>query len=98
MFIPSVNYFEIPHSKQDVERQWRELFEEMEKRKQEEEAEERRGKEEEREGDIWGIGEEGSEEDFAEEPGNDRQMEDADAERAFLDKNKEVRVDQTDEL
>lgn len=36
MFIPSVNYFEIPQSKQDVEKQWRELFEEMEKRKQEE--------------------------------------------------------------
>ena len=39
LFIASVNYyFEIPYSKQDVEKQWRELYEELEKRKREEEA------------------------------------------------------------
>ncbi|KAI4580140.1 hypothetical protein MJT46_001508 [Ovis ammon polii x Ovis aries] len=90
----SVNYyFEIPYSKQDVEKQWRELYEEMEKRKREEEAK----KKEEREYDIWGIEEEGSE-DSAEEPGNDRQLKEDDDERAFLGENVEVHVDWKDEL
>lgn len=97
MFIASVNYFEIAHSKHDVEKQWRELSEEMVKRKQEEEAKKKREKEEEREDDIWGTEEEGNEEDFSEEPGNDRQMKEADAERAFLGKKKEVHVDRKDE-
>lgn len=87
LFIASVNYyFEIPYSKQDVEKQWRELYEEMEKRKWEEEAK----KKEEREYDIWGTEEEGSEEDSAEEPGNDRQLKEDDDERAFLGENVEV--------
>ena len=94
MFIASVNYyFEIPYSKQDVEKQWRELYEEMEKRKREEEAK----KKEEWEYDIWGIEEEGSE-DSAEEPGNDRQLKEDDDERAFLGENVEVHVDWKDEL
>lgn len=54
---------------------------------------EEKGKEKEREDDLWGTEEEGNEEDFAEEPGNDRQMEEADAERTFLGKNKEVGAD-----
>ena len=95
LFIASVNYyFEIPYSKQDVEKQWRELYEELEKRKREEEAK----KKEEREYDIWGIKEEGSEEDSAEEPGNDRQLKEDDDERAFLGENVEVHVDWKDEL
>lgn len=98
MFIASVNYFEIAHSKQDVEEQWRELFEEMEKRTQEEEAKKKRGKEEEREDDLWEIEEEGNEEDFSEELGNDRQMKEVDAERAFLGRKKKVYVDRKDEL
>lgn len=36
MFISSVNYFEILHSKQDKEKQWRELYEEMEKENRQE--------------------------------------------------------------
>ncbi|KAM5322266.1 LOW QUALITY PROTEIN: calreticulin-like [Glossophaga mutica] len=83
--------------RKEVEKQWRELFEEMVKRKQEEEAKKKREKEEEREDDIWGIEEEGNEEDFSEEPGNDRQMKEVDAERAFLGKKKEVHVDWKDE-
>lgn len=43
-FIPSVHYFEIPHSKQDMEKQWREWYEEVEKRKQEEEAKKKKRK------------------------------------------------------
>lgn len=80
-----------------METQWRELYEEMEKRKQEEEAKKTKEKEEEREDDIWGIEEEGSEEDSAETPGNDRQMKEDEAESGFLGKN-EVRVDEKDEL
>lgn len=95
MFIASVNYyFEISYSKEDVDKQWRELYEEMEKRKQEEEAK----KKEEREYDIWGTEEKGSEEDSAEESGNDRQLKEDDDERAFLGENVEVCVDQKDEL
>ncbi|KAF6109735.1 hypothetical protein HJG60_010943 [Phyllostomus discolor] len=86
----SVNYFEIAHSKQDVEKQRREPSGERVKRKQEEEAKKKREKEEKGEVDIWGIEEEGNKEDFSEEPGNDRQMKEADAERAFLGKKKEV--------
>ena len=60
----------------------------MKKKKQEWEGED----------DIWGIEEEGSEEDSAEEPGNYRQLKEDDDERAFLGKNVEVRVGQKDEL
>lgn len=67
------------------------------KKKQEEEAKKKTEKEEEREDDIWAIKEEGSEEDFAEEPGNDRQMKEDDAERAFLGKNEEILIDKKDE-
>ncbi|KAJ8779620.1 hypothetical protein J1605_012504 [Eschrichtius robustus] len=84
--------------RKDIEKQWRELYEEMEKRKQEKEAKKKKEKEEEREDDIWGIEEEGSEEDSAEEPGNYRQLKEDDDERAFLGKNVEVRVGQKDEL
>ncbi|CAM9334589.1 unnamed protein product [Rangifer tarandus platyrhynchus] len=80
-------------TRKDEEKQWRELYEEMEKRKQEEEAK----KKEEREYDIWGIEEKGSEEDSAEESGNDRQLKEDD-ERAFLGENVEVCVDRKDEL
>uniref|UniRef100_A0A8C3VXR0 Calreticulin n=1 Tax=Catagonus wagneri TaxID=51154 RepID=A0A8C3VXR0_9CETA len=81
-----------------IEKQWRELYEEMEKRKQEEEAKKKKEKEKEREDDIWGIEEEGSEEDSAEESGNNRQLKEDGAERAFLDKHVKVHNDQKDEL
>jgi calreticulin len=96
LFIPSVNYFEIPHFKQDIEKQWRELYEEMEKKKEAEEAKKRKEKEEAKKDDIWGLEEEDDEEDLDEEPGNDGQ--EGDAERAFLGKNEEIHVDQKDEL
>ncbi|KAF4021800.1 hypothetical protein G4228_013810, partial [Cervus hanglu yarkandensis] len=80
-------------TRKDVDKQWRELYEEMEKRKQEEAK-----KKEEREYDIWGIEEKGSEEDSAEESGNDRQLKEDDDERAFLGENVEVCVDRKDEL
>ncbi|KAM9685441.1 LOW QUALITY PROTEIN: calreticulin-like [Trichechus inunguis] len=81
--------------RKDLEKQWRELYEEMEKRKQEEEAEKKKEMEEEGEDEIWGI-EAGSEEDTAEELGNDRPMKEDDAERAFLAKH-DCRVDQKNE-
>nr|XP_020145051.1 calreticulin-like isoform X2 [Microcebus murinus] len=85
-------------ARKDLEKQWRELYEEIEKRKQEEEAKKKKEKEEEEKDDIWGIEEEGNEEDPAEEPGNDRQMQEDDADRAFPGKNEEVLIDQKDEL
>ncbi|XP_020953285.1 calreticulin-like [Sus scrofa] len=72
--------------RKDIEKQRRELHEEMEKRKQQEEAKKKNEKEKEREGDIGGTEEEGSEEDSAEESGTNRQLKEDDAERAFLDK------------
>lgn len=65
----------------------------MEKRKREEEAKKKREKKKESEDNIWG-----SEEDFAEEPGNDRQTKEDDAEKAFLGKNEEVLISQKNEL
>ncbi|KAM8791755.1 LOW QUALITY PROTEIN: uncharacterized protein V5649_008971 [Rhynchonycteris naso] len=80
--------------RKDVEKQWRELFEEMENRKKrEEKGEGGKGK-----SDIWGTAEEGNEEDFAEEPRNDRQMKEVGDERAFLGKNEKVHVDGKNEL
>lgn len=70
----------------------------MDKRKQAGEAKKKKEKEKEWEDDIWGVEEEGSEEDSAEDPGNDRQRKEDDAESAFLGKNEEVCVDQKDEL
>uniref|UniRef100_A0A8C8YM78 Calreticulin n=1 Tax=Prolemur simus TaxID=1328070 RepID=A0A8C8YM78_PROSS len=67
-------------------------------RKQEEEARKKKEKEEEEKDDIWGTEEERNEEDPAEEPGNDRQMQEDDADRAFPGRNEEVLVDQKDEL
>lgn len=54
--------------------------------------------EEEEEDGIWGIEEKGNELDPTAEPGNDRQMQEHDADRAFLDKNEGVLVDQKDKL
>nr|XP_026237753.1 calreticulin-like [Urocitellus parryii] len=85
--------------RKDIEKQWRELYEEMEKRKQEEEAKKRKEEEEEREDDIWGLEKEENEEDPEEEPGNsDRQVQEDNEERGLLGENEEVRVDQKDEL
>lgn len=84
--------------RKDIEKQRRELHEEMEKRKQQEEAKKKNEKEKEREGDIGGTEEEGSEEDSAEESGTNRQLKEDDAERAFLDKHVKVHVDQKDKL
>ncbi|XP_012922692.1 calreticulin-like [Heterocephalus glaber] len=87
--------------RKDVEKQWRELYEEMEKRRQEEEAKKKKEKEREREDDIWGLHTEEDEEDegdVEEEPGDNRQMQEDGSERAFLGKNGEVHVDQKDEL
>ncbi|XP_023580018.1 calreticulin isoform X2 [Octodon degus] len=86
---------------QDVEKQWRELYEEMEKRRQEEEAKKKKEKEKEREDDIWGLHTEDDEEDegeVEEEPEDERQMKEADGGKAFLGKNGAVHVDQKDEL
>ena len=74
------------------------MYEEMEKIKQEGEVKKKKEKEKEWEDDIWGVEEEGSEEDSAKDPGNDRQRKEDDAESVFLGKNEEVCVDQKDEL
>uniref|UniRef100_A0A8C2VE40 Calreticulin n=1 Tax=Chinchilla lanigera TaxID=34839 RepID=A0A8C2VE40_CHILA len=86
--------------RKDVEKQWRELYEEMEKRRQEEEAKKKKEKEKEREDDIWGLYTEEDEEDegeVEEEPEDDRQTQD-DSERAFPGRNAAAHVDQKDEL
>lgn len=91
--------FGIPHFKQDVEQQWRELYEEMEKKKEAEEAKKKREKERARKEDIWGLDEEDeedNEEDSEEEPDAGPKQEDS-AKRASLGK-KDVRFDQKDEL
>lgn len=88
--------FEIPHSKQDVEQQWRELYEEMEKKKEAEETKRKREKELSRQEDIWGLDEEDEEddeEDSEEETDEKSKLEDS----ASLGK-KEARFDQKDEL
>lgn len=88
--------FEIPHSKQDVEQQWRELYEEMEKKKEAEETKMKRERERARQEDIWGLDEEDgedNEEDSEEEPDEKSKLEDS----ASLGK-KEARFDKKDEL
>ncbi|XP_012877645.1 PREDICTED: calreticulin-like [Dipodomys ordii] len=69
--------------RKDREKQWREVYEEIQKKKQAEEAKKKREKEKEREDDIWGLDEEDSEEDLEEEQGNDGQMLEDGAARAF---------------
>ncbi|XP_028746240.1 calreticulin-like [Peromyscus leucopus] len=85
--------------RKDVEQQWRELYEEMEKKKEAEEAKKKRERERARKEDIWGLDEEDeedNEEDSEEEPDAGPKQEDS-AKRASLGK-KEVRFDQKDEL
>ncbi|EHB18538.1 Calreticulin [Heterocephalus glaber] len=87
--------------RKDAEKQQRELYEAMEKRRQEDDAKKKKEKEREREEDTWGLHTEEDEQeegDVEEEPGDDRQMQEDGSERACLGKNGEVHVDQTDEL
>ncbi|XP_049992118.1 calreticulin-like isoform X2 [Alexandromys fortis] len=82
--------------RKDVEQQWRELFEEMEKKKEAEETKMKRERERARQEDIWGLDEEDeedNEEDSEEEPDEKSKLEDS----ASLGK-KEARFDQKDEL
>lgn len=91
--------FEIPHFKQDVEQQWRELYEEMEKQKEAEEAKKKREKQRAKQEDIWGLDEEDEEEneEDAEEEAEERPKQEGSAERASLDQ-KEAHFEQKDEL
>lgn len=82
--------------RKDVEQKWRELYEEMEKKKEAEETKRKREKERARQEDIWGLDEEDeedNEEDSEEEPDEKSKLEDS----ASLGK-KETRFDQKDEL
>ncbi|XP_076790587.1 calreticulin-like isoform X2 [Arvicanthis niloticus] len=84
--------------RKDVEQQWRELYEEMEKQKEAEEAKKKREKQRARQEDIWGLDEEDEviEEDMEEEA-EERPKQEGSAERASLHQ-KEARFDQKDEL
>lgn len=85
--------------RKDVEKQWRELYEEMEKQKEAEEAKKKREKQRARQEDIWGLDEEDEEvdEEDAEEEAEERPKQEGSTERASPDL-KEARVDQKDEL
>lgn len=91
--------FETPHFKQDVEQQWRELYEEMEKQKEAEETKKKREKERARQEDVWGLDEEDEEdaEEDDEEEAEERLKQEGSAARASLDQ-KEAHLDQKDEL
>uniref|UniRef100_A0A8C6MTH0 Calreticulin n=1 Tax=Mus spicilegus TaxID=10103 RepID=A0A8C6MTH0_MUSSI len=85
--------------RKDVEQQWRELYEEMEKQKEAEETKKKREKERARQEDVWGLDEEDEEdaEEDEEEEAEERLKQEGSASRASLDQ-KEAHLDQKDEL
>ncbi|XP_030108932.1 calreticulin 4 isoform X3 [Mus musculus] len=85
--------------RKDVEQQWRELYEEMEKQKEAEETKKKREKERARQEDVWGLDEEDEEdaEEDDEEEAEERLKQEGSAARASLDQ-KEAHLDQKDEL
>ncbi|EDL90375.1 rCG50286, isoform CRA_b [Rattus norvegicus] len=85
--------------RKDVEQQWRELYEEMEKQKEAEEAKKKREKQRAKQEDIWGLDEEDEEEneEDAEEEAEERPKQEGSGERASVDQ-KEAHFEQKDEL